>query len=140
MKGLENLSYQIAIALIAMGIIVAIGIAVIGLMNRLLGKGITSALLFAMIAGTILTSGLYGTPEPIKKTWHKISETEPGNKSTEEAQREAKKIIHEFETSYRPSADCINPLKELKKLECKNQRDMAFQSYAKQRIRQIKQK
>lgn len=89
-------------------------------------------ILFGAIAGAALMVGLLGLPPPLMKIWDDIQKA---NK-TQQNEEKALQIVHEFETSYRPSTDCVTPRNELKRLECANRRDMAFQSYVRQRVKQ----
>lgn len=82
-------------------------------------------ILFSAIAGLALMATLFGIPPQLKNLWNEAPEI----KTTNEFEERALKIVNNFEATYKAQADCKNPNTELKRLECKNRKDMAFQSF-----------
>lgn len=72
-----------------------------------------------------------GRPNRIDKT---PAQT-PITAKTIQREKSTSAIANSFESSYRPEADCVRPTTELKRLECKNRRDMALQSYVRLRMK-----
>ena len=84
-----------------------------------------TGVLISLAVGFALMNGLFEVPPQMRELWEKqqsVSKT----KSEEE---KALEFVNRFEASYKAESDCIKPGTELKRLECKNRRDMAFKSY-----------
>lgn len=86
---------------------------------------------FGVVAGAALAIGLFGLPNPL----HKFLTEYQHNQKIQHEEENALAIVNGFEGSYRPDASCVRPNSELKRLECKNRRDMAFRSYVRQHVK-----